>query len=167
MTNKPMLSVERELLEQLRNVCGDPDLAAEANAILSKPMIESQYDGMTQGQAQSVSDGVDEILHGKPAAKHQGDPVALQHMAVAEDGKLRWMTGRKMQGCELYAMPDGSAIRSKLYAEQPAPVAVMPEPYSLAMFQMISGFDSLTPEQFDLVWSACRAEMGRLNGVKS
>ena len=49
-------------------------------------------------------------------------------MAVAEDGKLRWMTGRKMQNCELYAMPDGSAIRSKLYAEQPAPVAeVMPE----------------------------------------
>lgn len=45
----------------------------------------------------------------------QGEPVQLQHMAVAEEGKLRWMTGRKMQDCELYAMPDGSGIRSKLY----------------------------------------------------
>lgn len=43
---------------------------------------------------------------------------------------------------------------------------VMPEPYSLAMFQMISGFESVTPEQFDLVWSACREEVSRLNGIK-
>lgn len=62
---KPMLSVERELLEELRNVCGDPDLADEANAILYKPVFESQYEGMTQVQAQAVSDGVDEIMHGK------------------------------------------------------------------------------------------------------
>lgn len=48
-----------------------------------------------------------------------------------------------------------------------APVSVvMPEPYSLAMFQMISGFESVTPEQFDLVWSACREEVSRLNGIK-
>lgn len=43
---------------------------------------------------------------------------------------------------------------------------VMPEPYSLAMFQMISGLESVTPEQFDLVWSACREEVSRLNGIK-
>ena len=60
-----------------------------------------------------------------PADKGQGEPVGLQHMAVAEDGKLRWMSGRKMQNCELYALPDGSAIRFPLYAERPAPVAVV------------------------------------------
>lgn len=50
--------------------------------------------------------------------------------------------------------------------EQPAPVAVvMPEPYGLAMFKMLSGFDSVTPEQFNLVWTACRKEAARLNGV--
>ena len=38
----PMLSVDRELL------------------------LESQYEGMTQEQAQAVSDGIDEILHGEP-----------------------------------------------------------------------------------------------------
>lgn len=59
-----------------------------------------------------------------PADKGQGEPVRLQHMAVAEDGKLRWMSGRKMQNCELYALPDGSPIRFPLYSEQPAPVAV-------------------------------------------
>lgn len=42
MTNKPMLSVERELLEELRNICGDPDLAAEANAILNNPAAKHQ-----------------------------------------------------------------------------------------------------------------------------
>ncbi|MBP3933436.1 MAG: hypothetical protein J6D44_06150 [Pseudomonas sp.] len=48
-----------------------------------------------------------------------------------------------------------------------APVAVvMPEPYGLAMFKMLSGFDSVTPEQFNLVWTACRKEVARLNGVK-
>lgn len=48
-----------------------------------------------------------------------------------------------------------------------APVSVvMPEPYSLAMFQMISRFESVTPEQFELVWSACREEVSRLNGIK-
>ncbi|WP_433886640.1 hypothetical protein [Pseudomonas vranovensis] len=56
----------------------------------------------------------------QPAAQHQGEPVALQHMAVSEGGVLRWMTGRKMQDCELYAMPDGSAIRAKLYTHADA-----------------------------------------------
>lgn len=36
----------------------------------------------------------------------QGEAVKLQHMAVVEDGVLRWMTGRKIDNCELYAMPD-------------------------------------------------------------
>lgn len=46
-------------------------------------------------------------------------PVALQHMAVAEDGVLRWMSGRKVQNCELYAMPDWG-VAPPLYA---APLA--------------------------------------------
>ena len=54
-----------------------------------------------------------------------------------------------------------------LYVEPPAPVAFrLPEAYSLAMFQMISGFESVTAEQFELVWSACRSECERLNSGK-
>ena len=51
-------------------------------------------------------------------------------------------------------------------AESAPPAVVMPEPYGLAMFKMLSGFDSVTPEQFNLVWTACRKEVARLNGVK-
>lgn len=65
MTNKTMLSVERELLEELRNVCGDPDLAAEANAILNNP-----------------------------AAKHQGEPVAYTTAGMLEIAKRLPLTGR-------------------------------------------------------------------------
>ena len=62
MTNKPMLSVDRELLEELRNVCGDPDLAAEANAILDKPFIQ---------------------LHGEPVAQSEFEPDAI---CIESDG---------------------------------------------------------------------------------
>lgn len=103
MTNKPMLS-ERDKFETFwrstMNVqdmdlhrCEFPMTAHEdqpyachetdrawmtwkGRAILDKPVLESQYEGMTQDQAQAVSDGVDEILHGKPAFQHQGGPVA-------------------------------------------------------------------------------------------
>ena len=51
-------------------------------------------------------------------------------------------------------------------AESSPPAVVMPEPYGLAMFKMLSGFDSVTPEQFNLVWTACRKDVARLNGVK-
>lgn len=99
-----------------------------------------------------------------PAAQHQGDPVALQHMAVAEDGKLRWMTGRKMQGCELYAMPDGSAIRSKLYAEQPAPVAlVMPERKTKADY---SGYIEQFQSEAAGLYNSALDDVARLSGVK-
>ena len=40
--------------------------------------------------------------------------VNLQHMAVAEEGRLRWMTGRKIGECELYAMPNFGPLREPL-----------------------------------------------------
>ena len=87
MTNKPMLSVElRALLERVvahdfAEYCqecgiGQSETWKELRALLDKPVLESQYEGMTQEQAQAVSDGVDEILNGKPAAQHQGETVA-------------------------------------------------------------------------------------------
>ena len=45
------------------------------------------------------------------------EPVALQHVAVAEKGILRWMTGRKMQDCELYVMLDGKVIHPQPSAD--------------------------------------------------
>lgn len=82
MTNKPMLSVQRELLENhmrllacaglmFTNVEGLLKSIDELRAFLDKPVVESQYDGMTQDQAQAVSDGIYEILHGKTAQPYQ------------------------------------------------------------------------------------------------
>ena len=253
MNGKPMLSVERELLAKLIEEGRISEISdaewKELRALLDKEVLESQYDGMTQGQAQDVSDGVDEILHGKPAAKHQGEPVA-------------WVTQCLISGLIEQAEPNEKATNLQcwtdafpVYAEKPGPVAdhtqceeckgwgyhenhhegggtecgecsgsgkapveqfsgdtvvcrryqleqhpgqnfyhydlepvygsvpvtvselitlaesappavVMPEPYGLAMFKMLSGFDSVTPEQFNLVWTACRKEVARLNGVK-
>jgi len=69
--------------------------------------------------------GVDANLEIERLKGEPGEPVALQHVAVSEGGKLRWMTGRKMQECELYAMPYGSAINFPVYTSQPAPVSVV------------------------------------------
>ena len=100
MTNKPMLSVERESVRELWVMLSNDssveddsvygDIREELRALLDKPVLESQYDGMTQVQAQSVSDGVDEILHGKPAAQRQPEPVMsgydLDRIESALDG---------------------------------------------------------------------------------
>lgn len=110
----------------------------ELRALLDKPDCEAvtmeDLDGarMQRDHQRARADRLQAELDELKAAQHQGEPVALQHMAVSEGGVLRWMTGRKMQDCELYAMPDWSAIRSKLFAEPPAPVAVvMPEKQSV------------------------------------
>ena len=69
------ISVPIELLEDMLNPCADFATHERLRALLDNLVVESQYDGMTQDQAQAVSDGVDEILHDKPAVQHQGDPV--------------------------------------------------------------------------------------------
>jgi hypothetical protein len=56
----------------------------------------------------------------------QGEAVELQHMAVAEDGELRWMSGRKVANCELYAMP-GFGRAPKLYTAAAKPDAELVE----------------------------------------
>lgn len=121
MTNKPMLSVERD--ER-----ADFEKEVQAKAERFQPDFrryglhpDAEYKCANNQWAWELWQK--RASMDKPAAQHQVEPVALQHIAVSEGGVLRWMTGLKMQDCELYAMPDGSAIRSKLYAEQPAPVA--------------------------------------------
>ena len=119
MTNKPMLSVDRELLEKWSSGWIKAEHHAEMRAILDKPVFESQYAGMNQQQAQAVSDGVDEILHGKPAAQHQGEPVAWRYKKSWE--KTGWKVCDKHPTD--YGIDDECYEIQALYAEQPAPVA--------------------------------------------
>lgn len=183
MSNE-MISAPRELLERALRELLDWEAADEfasvkrthdeLRALLAKPAEQHQgepvgwYKPHWNGKSAEWRLGAEltdavfpemwEPLYTRPAEQHRGEPVALQHMAVAEDGELRWMTGRKMQNCELYAMPDGSAIRSKLYAEQPAPVAVvLPERNKASQ--------NLDLEQCGYVdgWNACLDEVALLN----
>lgn len=94
-----------------------------------------------------------------PAAQPHGEPVAYLY-------GLDRLKNQHVVGCAASLSKNPGKGFVAIFAEQPAPVAVvMPEPYGLAMFKMLSGFDSVTPEQFNLVWTACRKEVARLNGV--
>jgi hypothetical protein len=76
-----------------------------------------------QWLADSFSAGLKFARAALTAEKVAGqEPVALEHVAVAEDGgKLRWMTGRRPRDCELYAMTNGGRAPAKLYAAPPQP----------------------------------------------
>ena len=60
--------------------------------------------------------------YGRPAGDAQ--PIRLEHMAVADEGGLRWMSGRKMpagvESVELYAVPGYGKAPKFVYT---APVA--------------------------------------------
>ena len=151
MTNKPMLSVERELLERAASAIEKHHgsiqwvIASDLRAIIDKPVNFLTPDCP---DCACVQDGQCLCIPSKPADHPQCEECKGwgYHENHHEGG------GTECGAC------GGSGK---------APVSVvMPEPYSLAMFQMISGFESVTPEQFDLVWSACRSEVARLNGVK-
>ncbi len=51
--------------------------------------------------------------------ERQAQPINLVHLAVAEDGGVRFMTGRKLpdgvESCELYAMPDYGRAPAELF----------------------------------------------------
>lgn len=107
---------------------------------------------------------IDAILSTSAEPKPWGEAVAVMYA----DGSVltKAECGDSFEVCckvetPLYTEPSHSGDANEMVAK-----VVLPERYSLAMFQMISGFESVTPEQFDLVWSACRAEAARLNGVK-
>ena len=85
------------------------------------------------------------------------EPIQLQHMAVAEDGELRWMTGRKIDNCELYAMPDFGRA-PKLYA---APIAQADQLHALdkQCRDDVARALGLTPQGDGYAWSALLADI--------
>ncbi|MFG8343408.1 hypothetical protein ACEOPV_05475, partial [Pseudomonas aeruginosa] len=96
-------------------------------------------------------------LEGKLAELEKQEPIQLQHMAVAEDGELRWMTGRKIDNCELYAMPDFGRA-PKLYA---APIAQADQLHALdkQCRDDVARALGLTPQGDGYAWSALLADI--------
>lgn len=184
MTNKPMLSVERELrgaVEQallaIKRIyqaghdgivsaggsCDQPGMMLEGDqtvrelrALLDKPVVESQYDGMTQDQAQAVSDGVDEILHGKPSAQQQGDP-ASDHTQCEEC---------KGWGYHENHYEGGGTECGECGGSGKAPVAVavvMPDRMKVEPFTTIDRGS----KNYKAGYNAAIAEVEKLNGLKT
>lgn len=151
MTNKPMLSVERELMERAASAIEKHHGSIQwVIASDLRTIIDKQVNFLTPDcpDCACVQDGQCLCIPSKPADHPQCEECKGwgYHENHYEGG------GTECGECG----GSGNATVS----------VVMPEPYSLAMFQMISGFESVTPEQFDLVLSACREEVSRLNGIK-
>ena len=153
MTNKPMLSVERELLE----------LVTDNKHIDKESICIRRWEALCKLRA---------ILN-KPAAQHQGEPVAclirsrniLTQASIAVDGKDHFSAWSEWEPSSIeYGRAVTDPIRNEpvcyemelLFKEQPAPVAVvMPE-----------RADSVAAERgYHKGWNAALDEVARLNGV--
>lgn len=169
MTNKPMLSVERGLLESCWAALmqkGQVVKALELRALLDKP-VDPPYPRVEIVKAHKhtcscvVGDsGVCDcgaIVNGvavkvEPAAQHQGEPVFMKPQYSSLPG-LKIVCEEGEIGAEaFYRAP----------VDQSAPVAVvMPERRDLSLIKGPGYWEG----QYD-GWNACLAEVARLNGVK-
>lgn len=171
MTNKSMLIVERELLERLFRVglnavgfgCKTP--AEELRALLDNPApVDDRAGSLVPEELVELlrADLRQEVESARLslAAQHQGEPVAYMAKRKTPTGNARLdrpllsLVGEDGWGPAFECVP--------LYAEPPAPVAVMmPE-------RMYSDSLPSWAEEQKLVrgWNACLEEVARLNGVK-
>ncbi len=170
MTNKPMLSVERELLVDIYNHhATTTDHCDKLRALLNKqscgacggcangckldresPLIEpaAQHHDSFNGNNKHLVSCIEALLaldakgalsHGvggharamleasaaRLTAQHQGEPVAWE-VYWADNGEYYFTSRKRERAAKLIADPDFKIV--PLYAEQPAPVAVvMPE----------------------------------------
>ena len=128
MTNKPMLSVERELLERAASAIEKHHgslqwvIATELRALLDKPAatdFESWW-AETGEQLTKHEIGLKDLMRcayeAVPAAQHQGEPVAWIKPDVAK-------TLTKDECCYAFGSQNPKGTLIPLYAEQPAPVA--------------------------------------------
>ena len=126
MTNKPMLSVERELLERAASAIEKHHgslqwvIASDLRAIIDKPVNFLTPDCP---DCACVQDGQCLCIPSKPAAQHQPEPVSYTTAGMLEIAKRLPLTGRigaKATKDERWNIP--------LFlgpTEQPAPVAVV------------------------------------------
>lgn len=169
MTNKPMLSVERDLLERIAKplkVMADKPYRTKAilelRALLDKPAYPNRLchaDYTTHPYICGCLKGDEEAQrrfdeHHSKGAQHHGEPVAI----VTE---THW-DSLKGSSVTLHVV-DASclALGDKLYLRPPAPVAVvMPER------QKVEDGEQYLQEDFVSGWNACLDAADRLNGVK-
>lgn len=184
MTNKPMLSVEREHRLKIHRKpfldlesgaktceirdCSDRDFQVGDSVLL---MLVDETGNPTPNELRrkithiQTGYGLPDdfcVLSYGPAAQHQGVPVYL----VRDHGSCCWeeMSGESLELCQ--AQRAEYEVR-KLYAEQPAPVAVvMPdrETYTKYLVGVIP-HNANEVNAYKDGWNTCLEEVARLNGV--
>ena len=103
MTNKPMLSVERELLERLTENWNGTDARIELRTLLDKPVCHN-----CAGLERNIP-----CPECKPAAQHQGDPVAICRL---------WNEGGSGERTSVEFIKEPCPDGTLLYTDQYSPV---------------------------------------------
>lgn len=160
MTNKPMLSVEREVIEKALRDALTIRFDTDSHVKKLRALLDKEVNFLTPDcpDCACVQDGQCLCIPSKPAAQHQGEPVSCViafREGVKEPELLSWNQ-----------MPVGE---HRLYAEQLAPVAVlMPEHTMRSVMDAIQkarGFPVLTSNQCHALAESLNY-VARLNGVK-
>lgn len=162
MTNKPMLGVERELLESFAAYVADsPNAVMRARATKLRALLDKPVNFLTPDcpDCACVQDGQCLCIPSKPAAQHQGDPVAICRL---------WNEGGSGERTSVEFIGEPCADGTLLYAEQPAPVAVVLPERELYMKYLVGVIPHNASEvnAYKDGWNTCLEEVARLNGVK-
>lgn len=155
-TNQTIDGVPRELLERIAESGGYVPRRAELRALLDAEKDEYIPDGILRAVEHGAQ--VDAIGILKQAAQVNGEPVALPAKKYPKDWNKGTLRNCNMEYMEGYndAIDDVGKL-GPLYAEQPAPVAVvLPERREIgANYPYLS--------DLDIEWNACLDEVTRLN----
>lgn len=163
MTNKPMLSVERELLERAASAIEKHHgslqwvIASDLRAIIDKPVNFLTPDCP---DCACVQDGQCLCIPSKPAAQHQPEPVVYTTAGMLEIAKRLPLTGRigaKATKDERWNIP-------LFLGQGEQPALVMPSVDELA--QIIRKVDGSHTLGAGSLADAIIEEVSRLNGVK-
>lgn len=169
MTNKPMLSVDRELLERAASAIEKHHgsiqwvIASDLRAIIDKPVNFLTPDCP---DCACVQDGQCLCIPSKPAAQHQGEPVAYQIRRRTDREDSAWTKWQECSEMEraMHSHEVGKYNRfgimreiRALYAEHHAPVATIAR--LMEAVHAIPGFPGFTGTQL-------RQLAEYLNGMK-
>ena len=137
MSNQTIDGVPRELIEKAMLACFEAGFGiphAELRALLEAPAAPTNFEGAAQYWSENEQalrdvcrfEGLKGLVYqvvrdcAKPAAQPQGEPVAYQRKSKIEGSEWHYI-----HGCDVAeAISMGFEVRP-LYAEQPAPVAVV------------------------------------------
>ena len=172
MTNKPMLSVERELIA---GICDDFEagrhLKACAGASKLRAILEDQhrpppvklYCNVSNVHITCNEDG-SYTINPMPAAQHQGEPVAWSLEVEGYTTVLYENYQKALSEQEHFRGRGRTAEIHPLHREQPAPVAVvLPERKTKADY---SGYIEQFQSEAAGLYNSALDDVARLNGVK-